>query len=61
MTDQTLGWRTNERIARLHDEAERRRLADRVPARPVAGRTRIARYLDSRIGRRPEPVATVRA
>ena len=32
MTDQMVGWRTNERIAQLWDEADRRRLAAPVAA-----------------------------
>jgi hypothetical protein len=61
MTDQTLGWRTDERIARLRDEAHRRRLANHASTRPVDGWTRIGRYLATRLGRRTKRLATARA
>jgi hypothetical protein len=61
MTDQTLGWRTDERITLLRDEAHRRRLANQASTRPVDGWTRIGRNLASRLGRRTKPRATARA
>jgi hypothetical protein len=61
MTDQTLGWGTDERIAALRDEAERRRMADRARARRTGARPRITRYLETRLGRRPDPIATAGA
>jgi len=61
MTDQMVGWRTNERIAQLWDEADRRRLADDAAPRRAGTLSRLSRHLDPRVGRGPDPVVTARA
>jgi hypothetical protein len=56
-----VGWRTNERIAQLWDEADRRRLADDAAPRRAGTLSRLSRHLDPRVGRGPDPVVTARA
>jgi len=55
-----VGWRADERIAQLRDEADRWRLANEAAPRRAGALSRLRGRLDARVGRRPDPVAAAR-